>query len=261
MNASKTIARCQGPGSWRKRLVCVAKSAVGVAVCSLAAATGDAKAQTATNTVLYWLDKASSFEEGCIPPCECPDMLPVPVTGTFLLTSTGYDPLYSYYAVTNVLWRVSMNGADMLVSGSGTYKVGGEVALLQELALDLQLGSTNVERFDSGLVPVAAPLPAIKVTISTTNKICFKAAFNLDAAPATVLEPRLGLAGTNSIVLSWSVSAGPVVLEQSSDLTATNWTTVTNTPTVVGQENQVEVSRAPGSRFYRLSPQGGGARQ
>jgi hypothetical protein len=258
MNASTTIARCQGPGFWRKRLLCLAKSALGVAACALAAAAGDAKAQTTTNTVLYGLNPASSFEEGCIPPCECPDLLPVPVTGTFLLTPTGYDPLYNYYAVTNVNWRVSMNGADMVVTGSGTYKVGGEFALVQELALDLQLSGTNVERFDSGLVPVAAPFPAIKVTISTTNKLCFKAAFNLDAAPAQVLAPRLGLAGTNRIVLSWPASAGPVVLEESSDLTATNWTTVTNTPTVIGQENKVVVSRGPGSRFYRLSPQGGG---
>jgi hypothetical protein len=86
MNAGRTIARCQGAGLWRKGLLCLAKSALGVAACALAAATGDAKAQTATNTVLYWLNPATTFEEGCIPPCLCPDMLPVPVTGTFLLT-------------------------------------------------------------------------------------------------------------------------------------------------------------------------------
>jgi hypothetical protein len=192
--------------------------------CALAAATGGAKGQTVTNTAPYQLK---------------PDMVPVPVTGTFLLTPTGYDGLYNVYAVTSVNWRVPINGADTIVTGSGTYKVGGEVALLQELALDLQLGGTNVEHFDSGLVPEAAPFPEIKVTISTTNKFCLAAAFKIDASPAPALQPRLGLAGSNTVVLSWPVSAVPVVLEESSDLTATNWITVTNAPTVIGQENQV----------------------
>jgi hypothetical protein len=159
--------------------------------------------------------------------------------------------------VTSVNWRVPINGADRVVTGSGTYKVGGEVALLQELVLDLQLNGTNVEHFDSGLVPEAAPFPAIKVTNSTTNQFCFRAAFNIDAAPAPALQPRLGLAGTNRIVLSWPVSAAPVLLEENPGLSATNWTTVTNAPTVIGQENQVVLIRAPGQRFYRLAPQGG----
>jgi hypothetical protein len=116
------------------------------------------------------------------------------------------------------------------------------------------LGGTNVEHFDSGLVPEAAPFPEIKVTISTTNKFCFAAAFKIDASPAPVLQPRLGLAGSNTVVLSWPVSAASFVLKESSDLTATNWTTVTNAPTVIGQENQVLLARPPGNRFYRLVP-------
>jgi hypothetical protein len=254
MNAGQKVSTCDGPALWRKILLFMAKSAVGLAVCAVAAATGGAKAQTVINTALYQLNQDSSFEEGCIPPCLCPDMVPVPVTGTFLLTRTGYDGLYDDYAVTSVNWRVLINGADMIVSGSGTYKVGGEVALLQELALDLLLGGTNVQHFDSGFVPEAAPFPEIKVTISTTNKYCFAAAFHLNASPAPALQPRLGLAGSNTVVLSWPVSAASLVLKESSDLTATDWTTVTNAPTVIGQENQVLLARPPGNRFYRLVP-------
>lgn len=254
MNAGLKVSTFRGPALWPKILLFVAKSAVGLAVCAVAAATGGAKAQTVTNTALYQLNQDSSFEEGCIPPCLCPDIVPVPVTGTFLLTPTGYDGLYDDYAVTSVNWRVLINGADMIVSGGGTYKVGGEFALLQELALDLQLGGTNVEHFDSGLVPEAAPFPEIKVTISTTNGFCFAAAFKIDASPAPALQPRLGVAGTNGIVLSWPVCAVPVVLEENSDLSVTNWTAVTNAPTVIGQENQVLLARPPGNRFYRLVP-------
>jgi len=236
-----------------KALSFVAKSVLVVA-CALAVATGGANAQTVTNSVLYCLNASSTFEQGCIPPCECPDMLPVPVRGTFWLTPTGYDGLYNNYAVTNVNWRVSLSGSDLIITGSGTYKVGGEVALLQELALDLQLGGAQVEHLDSGLVPAAAPFPEIKVTISTTNKLCFASSFNLHASPAPPFEPRLGLAGSNGVVLSWPVSAASFGLEESSDLTASSWTPVTNAPTVTGQENQVTLARAPGNRFYRLVP-------
>jgi hypothetical protein len=184
-------------------------------------------------------------------------MLGAPVTGTFLLTPSGYDGLYNTYAVTSVNWHVPINGADMIVTGSGTYKVGGEVALLQELALDLQLGGAQVGHFDSGLVPVAAPLPDLKVTISTNHQYCFDSAFNINASPAPAPQLRLGLASTNQIVLSWPVSAASFVLKESSDLTATNWTTVTNAPTVIGEENQVMLNRPSGNRFYRLRPHGG----
>jgi hypothetical protein len=111
-----------------------------------------------------------------------------------------------------------------------------------------------VQHFDSGFVPEAAPFPEIKVTLSTTNRFCFSAAFKIDASPAPALQPRLGLAGSNTVVLSWPAAGVPVVLEESSDLGVTNWTTVTNAPTVVGQENQVLLARPPGNRFYRLVP-------
>jgi hypothetical protein len=171
-----------------------------------------------------------------------------------LLTPTGYDGLYDTYAVTNVSWSVYIDGSEMVVTGSGTYKWGGEFALLQQLTLDLQLGGAPAERFESGLVPVAAPFPEIKVTISTTNQYCFAADFKLDASPAPTLRAQLVRADTNGIVLAWPVSAAFLVLEESADLTATNWTTVTNTPAVIGQENQVQLARPPGNRFYRLAP-------
>jgi opacity protein-like surface antigen len=242
---------------WSKRLLFVAKSAVVLAASALASVSGAANAQTVTITALYRLDKDSSFEQGCFPPCECPVMLGAPVTGTFLLTPSGYDGLYNTYAVTRVNLRVPFNSADMIVTGSGSYKVGGEVALLRELALELQLGGAQVGHFDSGLVPVAAPLPDLKVTISTNHQYCFDSAFNINASPAPAPQLRLGLASTNEIVFSWPVSAAPFALEESSDLKATNWTTVTNAPTDIGEENQVMLTRPPGNRFYRLLPHGG----
>jgi len=147
-----------------------------------------------------------------------------------------------------------MNGTNILVTGSGTYKVGGEVALQQELSLDLQLGGSMVEHFDSGLAAESALVPQIKASISTNGQFCFDTVFNVSASPAP--QTHLAFASSNTIMLSWPVSGSSVVLQESSDLTATNWTKVTNAPTVVGQQNQVVLTRSAGNRFYRLEPSG-----
>ena len=42
-------------------------------------------------------------------------------------------------------------------------------------------------------------------------------------------------------------------MQQNSDLTTANWTTVTNVPVMVGNQNQVTISPATGRNFYRLA--------
>src|SRR3989442_6143712 len=100
-----------------------------------------ASAQTGT---LYWLNEDSTFQQGCFPPCLCPIMIAEPVKGTFVLTPTGFDGLFDTYAVTDVNWLVSIGGTNTIVTRSGTYKIGGEIALQQQLSLDLPVGGGNV---------------------------------------------------------------------------------------------------------------------
>src|SRR6266699_3008989 len=139
-----------------------------------------ASAQTGT---LYRLNEDSTFQRGCFPPCLCPIMIAKPVKGTFVLTPTGFDGLFNTYAVTDVNWLVSIDGSDTTVSGSGTYKFGGEFALQQQLSLDLQVGGDKVQHFDSGLVTGPAPFPDIKVTISVNGQVCFDTVFDVSASP------------------------------------------------------------------------------
>src|ERR1035437_7535227 len=121
---------------------------LGVVTTSSPAQTGASSAAT-----VYSLNKDSTFQQGCFPPCLCPVMVSSAVKGTFVLTPTGFDGLFNTYAVENVRWVVSISGTNTLVTGQGTYKVGGEVALQQELSLYLQVGGATVAHFDSGLVP------------------------------------------------------------------------------------------------------------
>ena len=140
-------------------------------------------AASAQGGTLYRLNKDSTFQQGCFPPCLCPITIPVPVKGTFVLTPTGFDGLYDTYAVADVNWLVSMGGTNATVTGSGTYKVGGEFALQQQLALDLQIGGDKAQHFDSGLMTGPAPFPDIQVTISMNGQVCFDKVFDVSASP------------------------------------------------------------------------------
>lgn len=142
-----------------------------------------ATAQTGSGAALYRLGQSSSFQRGCFPPCLCPVMIGEPLLGTFLLTPTGFDGLFNTYAVTEVNWLVSTGSTNLIVSGSGTYKIGGEFALQQELSLDLQVGPGQIQHFDSGLVAVSTPFPEISVSISLHGQVCFDTVFSLNAAP------------------------------------------------------------------------------
>jgi hypothetical protein len=212
----------------------------------------ESNAQTAGGSVVYRLKPDSNFQYGCFPPCLCPVMVGVPVSGTFLLIQSGFDPLFTTYNVSNVNWSFSIDGTTTAVTGSGTYKIGGEFALEQELSLKLQLGETNVGQFDSGLVPISAAFPDINVSISTNHQYCFDAVFGISASPAPVPQLQVSLMGTNAIALSWSESPGTFVLQESSDLT--NWSTLTNASFLIGKQNQVILPRSTGNKAYRLQP-------
>lgn len=59
--------------------------------------------------------------------------------------------------------------------------------------------------------------------------------------------------GTNgSVRVAWCTNAPGFSLEMNTDLTSTNWVSVTNSPIVVNDLYQVDVSPAQGSCFFRL---------
>jgi hypothetical protein len=106
-----------------------------------------------------------------------------------LLAGTGFDGRFYTYDVTEVNWIVTVNNTAILVTGSGSYRRGGEFVLQQELSLDLQMGEGGpVEHFDSGLVtvskPSSLPFPHIQLTISTNGQVCFDSVFKVSASPS-----------------------------------------------------------------------------
>jgi hypothetical protein len=72
--------------------------------------------------------------------------------------------------------------------------------------------------------------------------------FEVTLPPAAL---SIALSGTNLLV-SWPSPPGSFGLQQNSDLTTTNWTTITNAPVVANGQNQVILPSGFGNQFYRL---------
>jgi hypothetical protein len=183
------MARQFRENGWCGRMYRVGLLAV-VAITILLASSAPAISQTVTGSlpVLYQIDKESDYQEGCFPPCLCPVLINQTLKGTFVLTPAGVDPLFTNYTVTGINWMVTLGQTETFITGSGTYRIGGEFALQQELTLDLKIGDDKVEHFTSGLVTGPAPFPVIAITIAMNNQYCFDKVFRIQASPVPTTQ-------------------------------------------------------------------------
>jgi len=145
----------------------------------------------ATTPTVYELVQGSTYQTGCFPPCACPVMSETPVEGMFRLAFTGADPLFSHYAITEVKWLVRIGEQEILITGAGTYKTGGEFALTHQLELDLAVGGNAPQHFDSGTVPGGGSFPKIDIVISIHGMQCFDTVIHVIAAPLGEVTPKL----------------------------------------------------------------------
>jgi hypothetical protein len=149
-----------------------------ISLAALAATAADA----ATPPDFYTLRKDSFYETGCFGPCACPVLLRGPVKGGFRLVYLGFDGLFDHYQVDKLRWRILEPSQEVPVTGTGTYRIGGEFALQHQLTLDLQIGQDPVKRFDSGVVVPPTPFPRIDARISVNGEMtCFDQVFDLHA--------------------------------------------------------------------------------
>jgi hypothetical protein len=70
----------------------------------------------------------------------------------------------------------------------------------------------------------------------------------VDANPRVKLSPS----STNTIIVSWGQLYPLYTVQQSPSLNPPNWTTLTNTPGMMGQQYVVEIPKPETTMFYRL---------
>ncbi len=162
--------------------------AVAVSAALAVPAQGRASAQV-IDPIQYQLQTGSVLAWGCMGPCACPVLFSDPVKGPFTFYRRGVDPLYEYYELLNINWTYSVGNPssgglrDVHVTGTGTYQIGGEFALMQRMTLLVTSADTLLQYYDSGLVPVEAPFPAISIDVHARQNVCLDSVFHVVAGP------------------------------------------------------------------------------
>lgn len=143
----------------------------------------------------YKLEAPSAFQTGCI--------LAHPLKGTFTLEHTGSDPLFENYRVADVRWVVTDATTYFTITGSGTYRIGGEFAVQHQLVLDLSLDGGEPLRFDSGLILTEYQFPNIVIDVRRNGSACSDTVIHVDATdPVTTAVEESMLSRAPTMVLA-----------------------------------------------------------
>lgn len=162
-----------------------------IVVVPLALGLGAGPGQAGGNALAlpYALDPDAEFETGCFGPCACPVLIRQGLKGSFELVFTGFDGLFDHYDVLGVHWSMPTGTTVATIDGQGTYRVGGEVAVEQELILDLSVDGQPAQRYDSGLVAGGGTFPALDVQVALHGFFCHDSVYVVKASPAVAGVP------------------------------------------------------------------------
>jgi hypothetical protein len=138
--------------------------------------------QSPTFPIPYDLSPESHYEEGCFAPCMCPIFFAEKLKGGFTLTFSGFERPFIVYDVKDIQWSIPALGKTF--TGSGRYLIGWRGHAQQQLQVDLSENGGLPERFDSGLVPVTVPFPAIDIGVSIHGLVCYDKGLFIKAKPA-----------------------------------------------------------------------------
>ena len=148
-------------------------------------------AATITNgpVAAYILLEGSYLTDDC-PVCGRPTILQ-PMRGTFELVLQEENPLFSRYLVRNVSFQAGIPGGIYYkVKGEGSYQIGGEVAIQQQMTLqaDINNGYTNkLCYFTNTIEAIERRWPMIQISLVQTNGT-FTQVYQLDLVAAPVRE-------------------------------------------------------------------------
>ena len=180
------------------------------------ASTTPAVAQS-TNAQAYALVAGSQLVDDC-PICGRPTIL-APLTGTFTLSILDQNPLYTRYGLTAISFHAgAQTGAEYKVVGSGIYQIGGEVAVLQDLFLDVAIdnGSTMTKAQCVNTNRAVAQIwPKIEISVNQTNGTPGQVYYlTLNAVPVPKVYSFPPDLRTGNVRLQWDGNGGSFQVER-----------------------------------------------
>ena len=192
---------------------------VGMLLTSVQLASISSLAQTPISQP-YTLVSGSELTDDC-PIC---DRIPIvlPLAGTFELRLVDQNPLFTYYELTNLAFYAGTNpGPAYQVTGSGTYQIGGQVAVLQDMFLNLEISNgvattkaacLNTDRF------VSQPWPRLQINLEQTNGTLSQIYYlTLIAVPVPQLRLLIPEAQPGNVRLEWDDHGAKFQLERATN--------------------------------------------
>jgi len=156
-------------------------SAVRISVLAIAVATMRSAVPAGEPPAVYEVLADSEFTQGCYPPCRCLIRSTPGVAGTFTVVHRDSDPLFEHYEIRAIDWTIPEDPPRRVI-GSGTYSIGGEVAVEHSLELDVSIDGGEVQHLVSGRVVGGAGFPrVIEATVAENGMVCFDTVFALRA--------------------------------------------------------------------------------
>jgi hypothetical protein len=183
---------------------------IGIVVAMLAfgVSKGIAGGSPASGTASSWHDTLlpdSQLTDQC-PPCGRPDLL-VPMWGRFDLRLIESNPLFTRYALERIWFMAGDWDTHYYeLSGKGTFTIGGEVALTQEMSLELLIAdNTNIRLcyFTNSTRFVQRLWPMLQISLEQTNGLPAQT-FHLDLSAAPFREIWFSTAnGFHGAIWQW----------------------------------------------------------
>jgi hypothetical protein len=127
------------------------------------AAVSDAGAQA--GSMAYKVVEGSYLVDDCR--CGRPAVM-IPVQGTFTLVPGVVDPLFEHFTVRGLRLAGGVAGISHQVTGTGTYRRGGEVAIVEEMTLAVTIGDRAGVTLASGLVVPTTAAPWLEIDLVET---------------------------------------------------------------------------------------------
>ena len=215
--------------------------------------------------LLSFLVDGALFAQGVINFANYGEGVNAPITnaaGNLIANSSPYVADLFWSADTNAPFdSLAAAGFDQPFAGSGYFVGGsgflpdGEIPIKAQVRVwDTTYGSGYYEARQHGgefgfsnFIQIYPSIPP-----GQPGCLCGLQSFRLQRLPRLTST----VTGTNTIVFSWPIEQTTYAVQQNTDLSPINWTTLPNTPTTVGENQQVILPVPPANRmFYRLVSQ------
>ncbi len=168
------------------------------------------------STRIYTLLSGSELTDDC-PICDRVTIV-VPLTGTFRLQFLEQTPLFTRYEIQDIAFRADTKPSLYQVTGTGTYEVGDEVAVVQDMFLDVDItnGFTNTRALCVNADrTVTQRWPEIQIEVDQTNGTPGQVySLLLIAVPALQFRAIIPDRQAGDVRLQWDGNGGQAQLER-----------------------------------------------